>query len=144
MLPALRVPPAAAATDHVTDWLGLFVPETTAANCTCVPIIAALGETVIELIVGPVGTEGGGVVIDPPPPPHAVVSKPRVNPTKAVTFVRRKLKKDRSINSNLTVPSVDCLAHTTSASQIDSLQCRSAQRAFDVAGNFASNDTRAA
>jgi hypothetical protein len=54
MSPGLRELPAGAATDQVTPVLNEPVPETVAENCTWVPTIAVLGETEIDVIVGPV------------------------------------------------------------------------------------------
>jgi hypothetical protein len=50
MLPALSPEHDEQATDHVTSLLKLPVPWTDAVNCCCVPIVAALGVTVIAVI----------------------------------------------------------------------------------------------
>jgi hypothetical protein len=54
MVPGLSVLPVGAATDQVTPLLKLPVPVTVAVNCTCVPMMAVFGVTVIVEIVGPV------------------------------------------------------------------------------------------
>jgi hypothetical protein len=58
---------------HVTPVLKLPVPVTAAANCTCVPMVAVVGVTVMDVIVGPVGAIGC-VGVFPPPPQAASVS----------------------------------------------------------------------
>jgi hypothetical protein len=67
MVPMLPVKPEGPAYDHVTAELKPPVPATVATNCTWVPMVAVVGVTVIEVIVGPVG--GGGVIVLPPPHP---------------------------------------------------------------------------
>lgn len=99
IVPGLCALPEGAAIDHVTDWLGLFVPVTTAVNCTWVPMMAELGETVIEVIVGPVGSVGVVVVDPPPPPPQPVIKMPHAIPAKATRFERRNPAKGLSISS---------------------------------------------
>jgi hypothetical protein len=75
-VPALTELPAGAVTDHVTLVLKLPVPATVAANCTCVPMVAVDGVTVIDVIDGPVGTVTGGVITAVlPPPPHPAASR---------------------------------------------------------------------
>jgi hypothetical protein len=50
MVPGLNVLPVGAATDHVTALLKLPVPVTAAVNCTCVPMVAMFGVTVMAVM----------------------------------------------------------------------------------------------
>jgi len=54
IVPALKALPGGPNNDQVTALLKFPEPETVAVNCTWVPMIATLGETLIEVIVGPV------------------------------------------------------------------------------------------
>ena len=52
------------------------MPATIAVNCAWLPIVTALepGATATEVMVGPVGGDGG-VGVELPPPPHALISR---------------------------------------------------------------------
>ena len=79
MVPGLNPLPLGLAVDHVTALLYEPVPATTAENCTLVPIVPELGETVIEVIEG---VTGGGVELPPALPPHAVINRPNQIPNR--------------------------------------------------------------
>jgi hypothetical protein len=75
-VPALKELPVGPESDQVTPVLKLPVPATEAANCTCVPMVAEPGVTVIDVMAGPAGVGVGLGVPELPPTPQPVKSRP--------------------------------------------------------------------